>query len=73
MVATVRLASAWLRCRTAGYSPILTVHDELVFEVPEETAREDLHRIVAIMEKPLAWAPGLPLKADGQLMSRYGK
>ena len=67
------LASAWLRCRSAGYSPILTVHDELVFEVPEETAREDLKRITAIMEKTLAWAPGLPLKADGKLMSRYGK
>jgi hypothetical protein len=67
------LASAWLRCRSAGYSPILTVHDELVFEVSEETAREDLKRITAIMEKPLAWAPGLPLKADGKLMSRYGK
>jgi len=67
------LASAWLRCRSAGYSPILTVHDELVFEVPEATAREDLKLIVLIMEKPLAWAPGLPLKADGKLMSRYGK
>jgi DNA polymerase I-like protein with 3'-5' exonuclease and polymerase domains len=49
------------------------VHDELVFEVPESTAHEDLKRIVAIMEKPLAWAQGLPLKADGKLMSRYGK
>jgi len=67
------LASAWLRCAAAGYRPVLSVHDELVFEVPESTAREDLKRIVAIMEKPLAWAQGLPLKADGKLMSRYGK
>jgi len=49
------------------------VHDELVFEVREETAHEDLRRITGIMETPIAWAPGLPLKADGKLMSRYGK
>ena len=67
------LASAWLRCAAAGYRPVLSVHDELVFEVPEETARQDLRKIIAIMEKPLAWAPGLPLKADGKLMARYGK
>ena len=67
------LASAWLRCAAAGYRPVLSVHDELVFEVPEETAREDLRKIVAVMEKPLAWAAGLPLKADGKLMPRYGK
>ncbi len=67
------LASAWLRCSTAGYRPVLSVHDELVFEVPEETAHEELRKILAIMEKPLAWAPGLPLKADGKLMARYGK
>lgn len=67
------LASAWLRCAAAGFRPVLSVHDELVFEVREETAHEDLRRIVSIMETPLAWAPGLPLKADGKLMSRYGK
>ena len=67
------LASAWLRCAAAGFRPVLSVHDELVFEVPEVTAREDLRRITGIMETPIAWAPGLPLKADGKLMSIYGK
>ena len=67
------LASAWLRCAAAGFRPVLSVHDELVFEVREETAHEDLRRITGIMETPIAWAPGLPLKADGKLMSRYGK
>ena len=67
------LASAWLRCAAAGFRPVLSVHDELVFEVPEKTAHEDLRKIMLIMERPLAWAAGLPLKADGKLMSRYGK
>jgi len=67
------LASAWLRCAAAGFRPVLSVHDELVFEVPEASAHDDLRKITTIMERPLAWAPRLPLKVDGKLMSRYGK
>ena len=52
---------------------MLSVHDELVFEVPEVSAEEDLRRIVGIMEEPVSWAPGLPLRADGRLCSVYGK
>ena len=66
-------ASAWLRCVAAGYRPVLTVHDEFLFELREETAREDLRKIREIMERPVPWAPGLPLAAPGKLMSRYGK
>jgi len=67
------MASAWLRCADAGYQPVLTVHDELVFEVPASTADHDLERIVEIMEQPVDWAPNLPLKADGKLMEHYQK
>jgi hypothetical protein len=67
------LASAWIRCDAFGYRPVLSVHDELVFEVPEASAEEDLRRIVGIMEEPVSWAPGLPLRADGRLCSVYGK
>ncbi|MCP5524103.1 MAG: hypothetical protein H7A46_21405 [Verrucomicrobiales bacterium] len=67
------LASAWLRCSSAGFTPVLSVHDELVFELPTETAEADLQRIVAIMETPLPWASHLPLKADGKLMDFYAK
>jgi hypothetical protein len=67
------LASAWLRCVAEGYEPVLSVHDELVFEVPEATAEEDLAHIVRIMEQPVAWAPGLPLKVDAKLAEVYGK
>jgi hypothetical protein len=67
------LASAWLRCDAAGYRPVLSVHDELVFEVPEASAEEDLRRIVGMFEEPLSWAPGLPLRGDGKLCTVYGK
>ncbi|MEI7903021.1 MAG: hypothetical protein WCK89_22490, partial [bacterium] len=67
------LASAWLRLAAAGFRPVLCVHDELVFEVPEASAHADLTKIISIMEQPLAWAEGLPLRVSGKLMSRYGK
>jgi DNA polymerase len=67
------LASAWLRCDAAGFRPVLSVHDELVFEVPEASAEEDLRRIVGILEQLVPWAPGLPLRADGKLCKVYGK
>ena len=67
------LASAWLRCDAAGFHPVLSVHDELVFEVPAATAAADLARIIAIFEQSVSWAPGLPLRADGKLCDVYGK
>jgi DNA polymerase I-like protein with 3'-5' exonuclease and polymerase domains len=67
------LASAWLRCASAGFVPVLSVHDELVFELPEATAREDLARIISLMETPLPWAPHLPLKVEGKLTNSYTK
>ena len=67
------LASAWLRCDLAGFRPVLSVHDELVFEVPVATAAADLARIVAIFERSIPWAPGLPLRAEGKLCDVYGK
>ncbi|MCC5849950.1 MAG: hypothetical protein JJU29_17830 [Verrucomicrobia bacterium] len=67
------LAEAWLRCVDAGYVPVLSVHDELVFELPETSAEADLARIVTLMEEPIAWARGLPLKAEGAMMRFYQK
>jgi len=67
------MASAWLRCAKAGRNPCLTVHDELVFELPEATAEGGLAEIRGIMEAPLPWAWGLPLRTSGKLMKRYGK
>lgn len=67
------LAAAWSRCAQAGFVPVLSVHDELVFEVPAATAEADLARIIALMETPVPWAPHLPLKVEGKLMACYAK
>jgi len=50
------LATAVLLAELAGLIPILHVHDELICEVPSETAEEDLGRLVALMSTP---PPGL--------------
>ena len=67
------LASAWLRCADAGFLPVLSVHDELVFELPESVAGQSMAVIKAILEQPLSWASTLPLKVEGQLMNHYDK
>ena len=46
---------------------VLHVHDEIVIETDKHT---DLERI---MSTPPAWAEGLPLAAEVQVMTRYGK
>jgi DNA polymerase len=67
------LADAWIRCTEAGYAPVLSVHDELVFEVERTTAHDDLRKITSLMEAVPGWARGLPIRADVKLMERYGK
>jgi DNA polymerase len=67
------LASAWIRCSQAGFVPVLSVHDELVFELPESSAEQDLGNIISIMEQPVPWASHLPLKVEGKLMDHYTK
>jgi DNA polymerase I-like protein with 3'-5' exonuclease and polymerase domains len=49
------------------------VHDELLFELPEATAKNDLQRIISLMQEPIPWAPNLPLRADGKLSIKYEK
>lgn len=51
----------------------LSVHDELIVEVPARDAELIEKRIKTIMNTAPSWAPGLPVAAEGHIMSRYGK
>jgi CHC2 zinc finger/Toprim domain len=65
------MAAAMRRIETAGYPIILTVHDEIVCEVPEGFGSVDeFHRLM--VELP-AWAAGLPLAAKVWTRPRYAK
>ena len=65
------LAHSMLRLDEAGYRIVMHVHDEVIIEI--EDKREVLKRITDLMGEPIAWAPGLPLRADGYECSFYMK
>ena len=57
------LAEAIERLEAAGYPAVFHIHDEIVVDAPPE--KQDLHAMERIMSQTPAWAPGLPLNADG--------
>jgi DNA polymerase len=50
---------------------VLHVHDEIICETDQPEAVLDFMQ--QVMSTPPAWAEGLPLAAEAQIMSRYGK
>jgi DNA polymerase len=65
------LAESLSRVATAGYLIVMHVHDEIVLDVSESLA--DLNQVCEIMSRPIHWAPGLLLKADGFTTKFYKK
>jgi len=65
------LAESLMRLAAAGYATAMHVHDEAVLDVPEASA--DLEKVTELMGQPIAWAPGLPLKAAGFVTKFYMK
>jgi DNA polymerase len=49
------------------------VHDEVVCEVPAETAERYKGAVEYAMGEPIPWAPGLPLAGEGECMAYYRK
>jgi len=65
------LRAALLAADDEGWPIILHVHDELVAETPEGLFGID--DLLELMERPLWWSEGLPLKAAGYTAKRYKK
>ena len=65
------MAEAMLRLDAAGYPIVLTVHDEVIAEVP--TSFGSIDEFVSIMCESPPWADGLPIEADGFETVRYRK
>lgn len=64
------LAVALLRLDAAGHQVVFHVHDEVVVEAPEGTTWQD---VADVMARPIDWAPGLLLRAEGYSTKFYRK
>lgn len=67
------LSEAMLRLYYHKYTIRFHVHDEVIIEVPEEKAQEELNKIIEIMCETPEWAEGLPLNAEGFTTPYYMK
>jgi hypothetical protein len=67
------LADAMVRLDNGADDLAVTIHDELIAEPLAERADQRLAEMKIAMGRPPDWARGLPLKAEGAVMTRYGK
>jgi hypothetical protein len=65
------LAESLRRLDAAGYQTVMSVHDEVILDVPKEIA--DIKAVTDIMGLPIEWAPGLRLRAEGYEAEFYRK
>ena len=52
--------------------PVLMVHDELVYVVPEAEADDVLNELQAVMRTPPTWWPELITWSEGDVANTYG-
>lgn len=68
------LAEAIENVETAGLPVIFHIHDEIVIETtPFGTDEAMLAKVTELMTRPIPWAPGLPLKAEGWVGQYFKK
>lgn len=68
------LAQAIEHLEQAGFPVVFHVHDEVVIDITPFADNETmLNAVVGIMSKPIPWAQGLPLGADGWVGNFFKK
>ena len=72
-VARDLLAGAVLQLDNDDDDLLTTIHDEIIAEPLRSRADARLAEMKAVMGVAPQWAYGLPLKAEGAVMARYGK
>ena len=65
------MAEAMLRLRDAGYQTRMTVHDEIIAEMPLGVG--SVQEVETLMGAAISWADGLPLKGNGFETNYYRK
>jgi len=67
------LADAMRNLNDANFDIVMTVHDEIVCELLENTAEERLKEMQKLMCVHAPWSEGIPLRAEGELTPFYKK
>lgn len=65
------LAETMFNVTEAGFDIVMHVHDELILDVPK--GQSSVEEICKLFSKPIEWAPGIPLTADGYECNYYMK
>ncbi len=65
------MVEALMRAEAVGYDPVMSIHDEGIFEADEGFGSAE--ELCAIMREPPVWAAGLPIAAEGFEAKRYRK
>lgn len=65
------MAEGMLRVEAAGYPPVLSVHDEVVSEIPEGWG--SLDNFMSLLSVVPEWAKGWPIATEGWRGFRYRK
>ena len=65
------MATAMMALEVKGYNVILSVHDEIISEVPDNFG--SLDEMIDIMTRVPAWAKDCPINAEGKEGKRYRK
>lgn len=63
------VAEAMLRTDNTEFEQTLSLHDEIKCEVPKEKA--NVEKFLKIMDTPVEWAEGLPLKTEAWVGRRF--
>lgn len=64
------MADGWLRVAAAGHDVVLSIHDELVAEVPEDSDEQEIARLMSVAP---TWWKSLPVAAECEAATHYCK
>jgi len=62
-----------IRADAEGWNPVLHIHDQIVGHVRIGDEQRTPRALEDLMCRPLEYAPGLPLKAQGEYLTRFAK
>ena len=62
-----------IRADAEGWNPVLHIHDQIVGHVRIGDTERTPKALEALMCRPLEYAPGLPLKAQGEYLRAFAK